>query len=350
MNIRNYTLLFFFISIIKLSGSQTIIEPSPVTWYSVKEADSLFKKNPKPLLIDVYTDWCGWCKHMMKTTFAHAGIASYINTNFYPVRFDAEGFDTIFYEGKAYVNNGIGNKPKHEFANYIMKGRFSFPTIVYIDKKRNMYQIPGYMKVKEIEPLLVYFAEEINYSAQYNQWEILFQFNYFKNYKEEINKSDKSLYPDTLGRIKWYNFKEASELSLENKKPLFVYFYSDWCNSCKITDGIVLKNSIISKIINDNFYPVKFNAANQEKHILYGQGFEGTGINNPHKLTYALLQKSFKFPAYVLIASKTQKMDEIHGFLLPDQLESILSYFSENNYKNKKYNDFLKTFKSQINK
>ena len=59
------------------------------------------------MFIDVYTDWCGWCKHMMKTTFANKGIANYINTQYIPVRFDAETLDTITFRGND-IDDQIG--------------------------------------------------------------------------------------------------------------------------------------------------------------------------------------------------------------------------------------------------
>jgi thioredoxin-related protein len=348
MNIRNYIILFLFILIAHASVSQKYVDPSPIGWYTIEEADSLSKITPKPIFIDVYTDWCGWCKHMMKTTFANKSIAAYINTHFYPVKFNAEGFDTVVYKGKQYINKGGGARAKHEFANFILKGRFSFPTIVYIDKQNNMYPIPGYMDVKSIEPVLVYFTEEINYSSNYNDWETYYQFNFPERYAEEISKKSPSLYPDTGGRVNWLSFKDASEMSLKDQKPVFIFMYAPWCNSCKIFEGVVLKNPVIANMLNNEFSSVKFNAASQETQIFYGQEFQASGPNNPHKLAYALLQQSFKFPAIIIINEKKQKLNELHSFFLPDQLESILSYFAQKAYLDTEYNEFLKSFKSSI--
>ena len=47
-----------------------------------EEAVAKSEKAPKKLFIDVYTDWCGWCKKMDKTTFAETEVAKYINENY----------------------------------------------------------------------------------------------------------------------------------------------------------------------------------------------------------------------------------------------------------------------------
>lgn len=349
IKLNKIAIIIIFLFLGRISFSQTEVKPSPIKWYTIEQADSLFKIHPRPIMIDVYTEWCGWCKHMMKTTFANKALAGYINSNFYPVRFDAEGYDTISYQGKVYVNKGVGRKPKHEFANYILKGRFSFPTIVYIDRQREIFPIPGYMEIKEIEPLLVYFVEEINKTMNYDDWKFLYQNTYPKVFKEELAKDSLKAKPDTSGLVKWYSVKDASGLCVKNKKPLLIYLKTDWCQSCKVEEEIVFRNPVISNLINENFYAVNFNAASQEDVFLFGQKFTGTGNGNPHQLTKGILQQSFKFPAFVFVNNKKQKINEVHGFLTAYQLERILNYLKEEKYKTQKFEDFVNEFKGKIN-
>ena len=76
----------------------------PINWVSLQEADSLYQIQPKPFFVDVYTDWCGWCKRMDATTFSNQEIANYLNQNFYAVKLDAETKDSILFKGSVFKN------------------------------------------------------------------------------------------------------------------------------------------------------------------------------------------------------------------------------------------------------
>jgi thioredoxin-related protein len=135
----------------------------PVKWMSLEEAQELNKKQPRKILIDVYTDWCGWCKKMDANTFDHPYISKYINEKYYAVKLNAETKDTIMFNGKMYVNpNPSGGRSTHQVAYMAAQnGRLGYPTIVYLDEELNLIQaIASYMTPEQIEPVLVYFGED----------------------------------------------------------------------------------------------------------------------------------------------------------------------------------------------
>jgi thioredoxin-related protein len=131
-----------------------------VNWLTFKEAQEKNKTLNKPFIIDFYTDWCGWCKHMMRTTYSNPALASYINTHFYPVKFNAEGKDTIEYNGQIYKPLSPSPRTPHELAVKFLGERLSYPSTVFVT---NNYQYSlltqGYMEDKKLEPLLVFMVE-----------------------------------------------------------------------------------------------------------------------------------------------------------------------------------------------
>jgi len=135
-----------------------------VKWLTIEEALELNEKEPRKIIIDFYTDWCGWCKRMDKTTFNHPQIAKYINKNFYAVKFDAEGEDIVRYKDLDY-NSTKSSKPgrfgTHEFAYYMAnnKGRMGYPTIVFLDEESSKITfVPSYLKPIDLDGILKFIA------------------------------------------------------------------------------------------------------------------------------------------------------------------------------------------------
>ena len=75
-----------------------------IQWMSLSEALEAQKKEPKKIIMDVYTKWCGPCKLLDKKTFANPDLARYVSEHFYAVKFNAEGNEPIRFYDQNYVN------------------------------------------------------------------------------------------------------------------------------------------------------------------------------------------------------------------------------------------------------
>ena len=135
-----------------------------IQWMSWEEAvnRSQSDRDPKKLFVDVYTDWCGWCKKMDKDTFQNPEVAKYMQANFYMVKLDGEGKEPIEYNGKTFKFVPSGRNGYHELAVALLQGKLSYPTVVFLDESRNMLSpVPGYQKVGPFLHIARYFGDNI---------------------------------------------------------------------------------------------------------------------------------------------------------------------------------------------
>jgi len=136
-----------------------------VNWLTFEDAIEKNKENPKPILVDLYTDWCGWCKKMDKTTYRNDIIVKFINENYYAVKMDGEGKEDISFNGKTYKYVQEGKSKYHELAAAIMKGKMSYPSTAFFDLEGRLIQaVPGYLAEKKFEKVLAFFTKD-NYKT-----------------------------------------------------------------------------------------------------------------------------------------------------------------------------------------
>ena len=125
-----------------------------IKWMTFDEAIKAQKKNPKPIFMDVYTDWCGPCKMLDKNTFSDKEVADFVSKNYYAVKFNAEGNSEVNYKGKKYANPGFdpnrrGRNGVQEFTMFLQVQ--GYPSMFILDKKGELKApLVGYRTPEEL--------------------------------------------------------------------------------------------------------------------------------------------------------------------------------------------------------
>ena len=140
------------------------ISAQDIQWLSFEDAAALAKNegNTKKVFVDIYTDWCGWCKKMDRDTFQNPEVAQYMQENFYMVKLNGEGKVPIEFNGNTFNYVPSGRRGYHELAAALLKNQLSYPTVVFLDENMNILSpVPGYQKANPFMKIARYFGENI---------------------------------------------------------------------------------------------------------------------------------------------------------------------------------------------
>lgn len=315
-------------------------EESLVKWMKLEDAMKAYQQQPKPIIVDFYTDWCGWCKYMMRNTYSVPALAQYINQNFYPVKFDAEGRDTVEYLGVKYAPLGVGPRTTHALAAKLLQNKLMYPTTLFLnnfDKSKNDFQLSmlaqGNLEQRKIEPMLIFTLENAFRNASFDEFGAQFE---------------KAFYDTTtdgkLKKLNWLEPKEFFKAGIPiNKKKTLVLIHTEWCNACKVMKRTTFIDDSSSAYISKTFNLVDFNPETTDS--LY---YKGQVLGNPrnpqfpfHQLALALSRNNFVLPSLAVLDENMNVIDCIPYYVSPTFIKDITRFYGDDIFKAKSWKDYM---------
>jgi len=121
------------------------------------------KNTDKKYIVKLYTVWCGYCTKMDNTTFKDDKVASYMNENYIPIKFDGESKEDVTVNGTTYKYVAPGENGNrrgyHELAAALLNGKLQYPSTVILDEELKVIDVvAGYRKADEFEKYITYFG------------------------------------------------------------------------------------------------------------------------------------------------------------------------------------------------
>jgi thioredoxin-related protein len=133
-----------------LSGPVTAGPAPRVSWRNWDRGLEEARGSGRPVLVDVYTDWCGWCRRMEADVYSRPEVRDYLSRKFVAVKLDAEAPDPARYEGRTFTSRSLA-------ARFGVNG---YPTTIFLraagDRPVN---VPGYVDAERFMLLLRYIGD-----------------------------------------------------------------------------------------------------------------------------------------------------------------------------------------------
>ncbi len=145
-----HILILFISSLLCFELSESQENNSKLKWLNFNDAVKVSEKSNKKLLVDVYTDWCSWCKKMDSNVYANEKVLEYLNKNFVVVKLNAEGKTTVNFKDTIYS--------AAEFSQGM--GVTGYPATLFFTANGNpITLLPGYVEAPMFLNVLRYISE-----------------------------------------------------------------------------------------------------------------------------------------------------------------------------------------------
>jgi len=143
------------------AGAVEEAKPLTLDWLSYNEGLALAEKENKYILIDFYTDWCGYCKKMDKETYSKEEVIGILNENFIVVKVNAESNNKVIENGEEITERELAKL-------YQVTG---YPTTWFLESNHGrVAPLPGYVTTEQFIPVLNYIGEGWHKSISFKEY------------------------------------------------------------------------------------------------------------------------------------------------------------------------------------
>lgn len=126
------------------------ISGNSISWLAFDEAVTIAKRDNKKVLLDVYTDWCGWCKKMDSEVYTDPAVINALSASFVAVKLNAESSKPFMFQGRSLTEETFAAGA----------GVTGYPTTIFLDSESTpITLLPGFVPAERFAHILKYIGE-----------------------------------------------------------------------------------------------------------------------------------------------------------------------------------------------
>lgn len=147
---RRSTLRTLVLAAVMAFATTSVGSAESIQWRSWDAGVRDSEASKRPIIVDVYTDWCGWCKRMDRDVYGRADVRDYLSKRFVTVKLDAEDGTAVAYEGRKFTSRTLASR-------FRVTG---YPTTIFLRPGgAHIANVPGYVPADRFLLLLRYIGD-----------------------------------------------------------------------------------------------------------------------------------------------------------------------------------------------
>jgi len=132
--------------------------------------------------------------------------------------------------------------------------------------------------------------------------------------------------------IRWTAFEALDDSLKRKKKPVLLYFHTDWCAYCRKMDKRVFTREEVAELLNERYYAVRMDAETSDTICFEGQAFVNHSANRKRAGIHELAQifsreTGFVAPTFVVLNEDFRVQAIRYEYLHSERLKEMLTWY-----------------------
>jgi len=148
------------------------------------------------------------------------------------------------------------------------------------------------------------------------------------------------------GTVDWITIEEAIERSKTENKKIVVDIHTEWCTYCIKMEKNTFQEEHISKYLNENFLPVKFDAEQKTDINFQGETYQYVKSfkRGYHELAAHLTNGKLSFPTVVFLDENLNIIQAIAGYQDVKTFEMIMAFYGDDFHHHTPWQKFVRNY------